>query len=120
MAGMHPKDQLGRDGEDAACKHARGLGMRIVDRNWRCKHGELDIIARDGDAYVFIEVKTRRGTAYGHPFAAITRHKVRRLRQLCGLWMAAHDVRGPMRMDAVAVHAPPGQPMRVEYLRGIA
>lgn len=116
---MHPKDRLGRTGEDAAADLLRQAGMRIVDRNWRCRHGELDVVARDGVTWVFVEVKTRRGRRFGHPLEAITREKLRRLRTLATLWMQAHDVRGPMRLDAVAVDAPHDAPMRLEHVRGI-
>lgn len=94
--------------------------MRIVDRRWRCAHGELDIVAIDGDTFVFVEVKTRRGLAYGHPFEAITPAKVRRLRLLASLWLEATGQRGPMRMDAVGIVAPRDGPWRIEHLRGIS
>ena len=118
-ARMRAKDQLGLDGEAAASVHLERAGMRIVDRRWRCAHGELDLVAVDGDTFVFVEVKTRRGLAYGHPFEAITPLKVRRLRTLAGLWLEATGQRGPVRMDAVGVIAPRSGSWRVEHLRGI-
>ncbi|WP_413319456.1 YraN family protein [Agrococcus sp. 1P02AA] len=117
---MRAKDQLGLDGEAAASVHLERAGMRIVDRRWRCAHGELDIVALDGDTVVFVEVKTRRGLAFGHPFESITPSKVRRLRMLAGLWLEASGARGPVRLDAVAIIAPHRGPWRVEHLRGIA
>ena len=116
---MRAKDQLGLDGEALATVHLERAGMRIVDRRWRCAHGELDLVAVDGDTFVFVEVKTRRGLAYGHPFEAITPLKVRRLRTLAGLWLEATGQRGPVRMDAVGVIAPRSGSWRVEHLRGI-
>ncbi len=89
-------------------------------KGWRCAHGELDIVADDRGTTVFVEVKTRRGLAYGHPFEAITEAKVRRLRLLAGLWLEASGRRGPIRMDAVGVLAPRAGAWRVEHLRGIA
>ena len=118
-ARMRAKDQLGLDGEAAASVHLERAGMRIVERRWRCAYGELDIVARDGDTLVFVEVKTRRGLAYGHPFEAITPDKVRRLRTLAGLWLQQRPHRGPIRMDAVGIVAPRSGPWRVEHLRGI-
>lgn len=117
---MRAKDQLGLDGEAAASLHLERAGMRIVDRRWRCAHGELDIVAVDGDTIVFVEVKTRRDVGFGHPFEAITPAKVRRLRALAGLWLQASGRRGNVRMDAVAVIAPRSGPLRVEHLRGIS
>lgn len=117
---MRAKDQLGLDGEAAASVHLERAGMRIVDRRWRCRYGELDIVALDGDTFVFVEVKTRRGFEFGHPFEAITPAKVRRLRTLASLWLEASGQRGPVRMDAVGVIAPRGRQWRVEHLRGIS
>ncbi|WP_072313770.1 YraN family protein [Agrococcus sp. Marseille-P2731] len=117
---MRAKDQLGLDGEAAASVHLERAGMRIIDRRWRCAHGELDIVALDGDTLVFVEVKTRRGLAFGHPFEAITPSKVRRLRMLAALWLEATGQRGPVRLDAVGIIAPLGGAWRVEHLRGIA
>lgn len=117
---MRAKDQLGLDGEAAASVHLERAGMRIIDRRWRCARGELDIVAVDGDTFVFVEVKTRRGLAYGHPFEAITPAKVRRLRSLAGLWLEATGQRGPLRMDAVGILAPRDGAWRIEHLRGIS
>lgn len=116
---MRAKDELGLDGEAAASVHLERAGMRIVDRRWRCPHGEVDIIALDGETLVFVEVKTRRGLEFGHPFEAITPEKVQRLRTLAGVWLGEHRHRGPIRMDAVAVIAPRSGRWRVEHLRGI-
>ena len=116
---MRAKDQLGLDGEAVASVHLERAGMRIVARRWRCVYGELDIVALDGGTLVFVEVKTRRGLAYGHPFEAITPDKVRRLRTLAGLWLQERPHRGPIRMDAVAIIAPRTGEWRVEHLRGI-
>ena len=114
------KTPLGERGENVAAKFLRhDCGYRILTRNFRIEGGEVDVIARDGDTLVFVEVKTRRGLAYGHPFEAITPDKVRRLRTLAGLWLSATGHRGPIRMDAVGVIAPRSGAWRVEHLRGI-
>ncbi len=117
---MAAKDDLGRHGEQLAAQHLLARGYRIVDRNWRCRHGEIDLVARDGDALVFVEVKTRTSTAYGHPFEAITRTKLARLRQLAGAWCDAHPgERGRVRIDAVSVLAPRRGEPRIEHLAGV-
>lgn len=121
---MQAKDQLGLDGEAAASVHLERAGMRIIDRRWRCRHGELDIVALDGQTLVFVEVKTRRGLTFGHPFEAITPLKVQRLRRLAGLWLEQSGQRGAVgahgvRMDAVGVIAPRSGSWRIEHLRGI-
>lgn len=92
----------------------------MIERNWRCSQGELDIIARSGDELVFVEVKTRSSVAYGHPFEAITPVKLARLRRLAGAWCEAHpDERGRVRIDAVAVLAPRVGPVTIEHLEGV-
>ncbi|MGR2751490.1 YraN family protein [Agromyces arachidis] len=112
--------ELGRRGEQLAADHLQARGMRVIDRNWRCPHGELDLVLRDGDETVFVEVKTRAGDGYGHPFEAITARKLARLRRLALAWCDAHDgPRGRIRLDAVAVLAPAAAPAIVEHLERI-
>ncbi len=114
---------VGAYGERVAARAFEAAGMRIVERNWRCRQGELDIVAIDGDCLVFAEVKTRRGNAYGAPAEAVTAAKAARLRRLVGAWLAAHA--DPMvrfdqvRIDVVAVHRPPSGAAHVEHLRGV-
>jgi putative endonuclease len=112
---------LGKLGEDAAVAHLTGLGMQVVSRNWRCRHGEIDIVARDGPTLVFCEVKTRSGLGYGSPLAAITGAKQARLRRLASLYLAeAGGHRGPVRIDAVGILWQPDCAPNVVHLRGVA
>jgi putative endonuclease len=116
--------QLGRRGEDAAAEHLIGLGYRIVDRNWRCRSGEIDLIARcteDGrSAIVFCEVKTRTGLGYGGPLQSITYAKGRRLRQLAGQWLAeTGEQADDVRIDAVGVLLLAGRTPEITHIRGI-
>ena len=79
------RGQLGALGEQLAVEHLTSLGLRILARNWRCRYGELDIIAADADrTVVFVEVKTRSGDGFGGLPEAVTPVKVRRLRRLAG------------------------------------
>jgi putative endonuclease len=111
---------VGRYGERVAAEHLQAAGLVVLDRNWRCRWGELDLVARDGDCLVGVEVKTRRSTSAGSPLEAITPVKVARLRRLLGMWLAEHEVRArEVRLDAVAVLRPPTGPALVEHLRGI-
>ncbi|MCS0500453.1 YraN family protein [Protaetiibacter mangrovi] len=117
---MAAKDDLGRRGERIAERHLVARGYRLVERNWRCRQGEIDLVLRDGDALVFVEVKTRSTMAFGHPFEAITPVKLARLRRLAGAWCSAHPRdRGRIRIDAVAVLVPRGAEPSVEHLVGI-
>lgn len=114
---------LGRRGEDIAVGWLTRHGFRIVDRNWRCSRGEVDVVARQDDHLVFIEVKTRGGTGTGHPLEAITPRKVARLRRVAAAWCSAHpDVHAPaLRIDAVAVHVDPHHDLHgIEHLTDVA
>jgi putative endonuclease len=120
LLAMAAKDELGRHGEDLAVAYLEGEGLRIVERNWRCEHGEIDIIATEGDTTVFVEVKTRTSTAFGHPLEAITLQKLARLRRLAAAWCEAHPaMRRSIRLDAVAVLAPRGPAATVEHVRAL-
>ena len=113
-----PTKPLGDHGERIAAAYLTDAGLRVLDRNWRCREGELDIVARDGDALVFCEVKTRRGVGYGHPVEAVTPVKQRRLRVLAQRWLAAHDEHGrDLRFDVVGVLVRRSQPAVVTHLR---
>lgn len=112
--------RLGRFGEDRAVAWLQSRGFRVLERNWRCARGEIDIVAWDSCTLVFIEVKTRSGTATGHPFEAITVTKRARMRRLVPEWFDAHpDVHArAVRIDVVAVHVD-GPRTAVEHLAGV-
>ncbi|WP_411721019.1 YraN family protein [Mycetocola sp.] len=117
---MARTDELGRRGEDLAARFLEDAGYRVVERNWRCRQGEIDIIASKEDTLVFVEVKTRSGLAFGHPFEAITATKLARLRVLAAAWCAEHHPRASrIRLDAIAVVAPRTGPASVEHLLGV-
>lgn len=112
---------IGTYGEDVACEHLTGLGYEVLERNWRCDQGELDIVARHGPALVFCEVKTRRSTAFGSPVEAVTPVKAARLRRLAIKWLRAHDQRADeVRIDVIGVLCPAHEPAQVEHLVGVA
>ncbi len=115
---MRAKDARGKLGEDLAAAHLIGQGLIVLDRNWRCEMGEVDIVARDGDALVICEVKTRSSRAFGDPLEAVTASKAARLRRLAGRWVVEHDVRPrEIRIDLVGVVLTPGHP-EIEHVRG--
>jgi len=116
---MAAKDLLGIRGEDLAASALLDAGMIVLDRNWRCSQGEIDIVATDGVETVFVEVKTRSGTAFGHPLEAITAKKLARLRRLAAAWCEAHPGHHRIRIDAIAVIAPSTGTPTIEHLRRV-
>ena len=110
-------NDLGAYGERIAAAYLTRAGVRVLDRNWRCREGELDIVGREGSDLVFCEVKTRRGTGYGL-VEAVTSAKQRRLRLLAQRWLAAHDEHAPdVRFDVVGVLVRRSRPALVTHLR---
>lgn len=117
---MHPKDVLGRQGEQLAADYLRNAGLRILDRNYRCAEGELDIVATERRVLVACEVKTRSDARFGTPVEAITWQKRRRLRRLAVHWVMAHDVIfDELRVDVVAVLRLPSGEFQIEHIRGV-
>lgn len=117
---MKPKDLLGRQGEQLAADFLVTSGMEILERNWRCPYGEIDIVAADGRVLVICEVKTRSDVRFGTPLEAITGQKLHRLRRLAAIWVVAHSVMyDEIRIDVVAVlRSRPGQ-FSIEHVRGV-
>ena len=116
---MAAKDELGRRGEEVAARRLEASGLKVLDRNWRCGEGELDIVAWDPgeEQLVICEVKTRSGDGYGTPFEAVTQGKRRKQRRLAQLWLTEH--RTPwvaIRFDVVGVRWPPGGPPEIQHL----
>lgn len=115
---MRAKDVLGAYGEDLAARYLRLSGLTVLERNWRCPAGEIDLVVVDGDVLVFCEVKTRSGSAFGRPEEAVVRQKAERLRGLALRWLAAHPGRWrEVRFDVVSVLWSPDAPA-VDHIRG--
>jgi putative endonuclease len=111
--------ELGRLGEALAAARLEAAGLRVVARNWRCREGEIDLIAAGPGLLVFCEVKTRRGHGYGSPAAAVTHAKQARLRRLAAAYLAASAVPPcRVRFDVVAVTWPRGGRPVLDYVEG--
>ncbi|GGF38904.1 UPF0102 protein [Marmoricola endophyticus] len=111
---------LGRYGEDVALRALEEQGLVLLERNWRCRAGEIDLILTEGETVVFCEVKTRRTTAYGHPLEAVTPVKAARLRLLAERWLEEQGRRRvDVRIDVVSVLQDGHGAGRVEHLRGV-
>lgn len=101
---MGEPHEFGRTCEAAAASALISAGWRILERNFRSGHREIDIVARRGSVVAFVEVKGRRGPGYGHPLEAITRRKRREIQRVAQWWVVRHGRRGDVyRFDAIAV-----------------
>ena len=111
---------LGASGERLAARHLTQRGLVLLDRNWRCDAGEIDLVLRDGDVLVICEVKTRTSDACGTPHEAVTPAKLDRLQRLAARWAQEHGVRPTeVRIDLVAVHRPLRGPSCVDHVAGL-
>jgi putative endonuclease len=114
--------QLGALGEQLAVDHLTASGLAVLARNWRCRYGELDVIAADTAArvVVFVEVKTRTTDRFGGVAQAVTPEKLRRLRRLAGLWLAGQDTSwAQVRIDVVGVRIGTGPTPVISHLQGV-
>jgi putative endonuclease len=114
------KQVLGAYGERLAERHLVEQGMVLLDRNWRCEAGEIDLVLREGDVLVVCEVKTRSSLRYGTPHEAVTDIKVARLRRLAVRWLeerglAVRDI----RIDLVGIVRPRRGASLLDHVRGI-
>jgi putative endonuclease len=111
--------ELGDAGEALVAEWYASAGYAVLERNWRCREGELDLVAAAPSVLVFCEVKTRRSHAFGQPFEAVTAAKQRRIRGLAARWLAERGVRAPrLRFDVASVTAPPGAVPTVDVIEG--
>ncbi len=93
----------GTAAEDLACRYLEARGLILVTRNFRCRVGELDLIMRDGEHLVFVEVRSRRHTRYGTPAESVTRTKQQRLLRAAALYLQRQRLDPPCRFDVVAI-----------------
>ncbi|MDN5857347.1 MAG: YraN family protein [Pseudonocardia sp.] len=115
---MAAKDELGRRGEDLAVRYLQHHGFVVLSRNWRCRAGEIDVVATDAQRLVVCEVKTRSSGRFGAPAEAVDLRKAVRIKRVTQAWLAAHRVRWcELRFDVLAVVAEPGAPVRVTHYR---
>ncbi|GAA3519150.1 YraN family protein [Actinocatenispora rupis] len=112
------RSALGEFGERLAAAHLAAEGHVLLARNWRCRYGEIDLVARDDATLVFCEVKTRRTDRFGPPSAAVGAGKASRIRELAVRWMTATGTHGgEIRFDVISVLSPVHAPVRLEHLR---
>lgn len=122
---MRAKDRTGLFGEEKAAEYLGEHGHTVLQRRWRSRAGELDLVTLDGGDLVATEVKTRHGTGYGHPFEAVTEQKLQRLHRLLAEFAATHAIwPRRRRVDVIAVllerDSAGGEPqVSIEHLRDV-
>jgi putative endonuclease len=108
----------GDSGEELACEHLRRCGLKVLARNFRCRAGEIDVVAEDRGTVVFVEVKERRGESHGSAVEAVTPAKRRKVIRAARVYAAIHGLsEAPLRFDVVAIDWGPVGP-RVRHFAG--
>lgn len=117
---MQHNKVLGKYGEDAAARFLHHEGWTILDRNWRCSAGEIDLVVQRGSVLAVCEVKTRRSSRFGSPIEAVTAEKYLRLRRLAAMWLSEHGShRGVVRIDIIAVLVDDAGMTHVQHVEAI-
>ena len=115
----HRAHELGRQGECLAARYLESQGLVVLSRNWRCREGELDLVATDGEQLVVCEVKTRAGVDFGLPAEAVDEVKARRVRRLANRWLSTYRVGWcELRCDILEVLWKPGEKPHIRHLKG--
>ena len=108
---MAKHNETGKMGEEVAAHYLVGKGYEILERNWRNKHKEIDIIAKDGEELVIVEVKTRHRDDYGEPDLAVTRQKQTRLIYAANAYLFKHNLDVSTRFDIISIILKDGEPI---------
>ena len=117
---MKPRQRLGQWGEDLAARYLERLGCTILARNWRCPAGEADLIVREGAALVFVEVRTRRPSAYGSPEESITADKLAHMLAVAQTYVYEQAWEGDWRLDVVAIEVGRKGAPSIEWYRNVS
>jgi putative endonuclease len=114
------KRELGKLGENLAVEHLQREGLKIIARNYRCPKGEMDIIARDGDCFVFVEVRTRSSSYRGRAEESIVFHKLQRLKAIAMFYLLERNIQiwPSLRFDVVAINISAEEP-QINWLKNI-
>ena len=114
------RQKLGQWGEAQAIRYLEARGCQVVARNWRCAAGEADAVVLEGDCLAFVEVRTRRGRAYGSPEESITPPKLARMAAVAESYVYEHSWKGNWRLDVVAIRVRSGQEPAIEWYRNVS
>ncbi len=110
--------EQGKYGEDLACKYLAGLDYEIIERNYLIRGGEIDIVAREGDTTVIIEVKLRQGDQYGSAIESITPSKIKFLIRTTKVYALEKNIKGGLRIDLIAIDFKSGK-LEIEHIKDI-
>ena len=112
------KQSLGQFGEEQAARYLRRRFYTILERNYRCRFGEIDLIARRGRILAFVEVKLRRDDAHGEAREFVTGRKQQRILAAAELWLSQHDTELQPRFDVIEIYAPAGAdgPVQINHI----
>ena len=113
---MAEHNLLGNKGEMLASRYLMDKGFAVLHYNWRCGHKEIDLIARERDTLVFVEVKSRRDESYGDASDAVTPQKIRHLISAAEAYVTRYKIDSPFRFDVVTVVGA-AEPYRIEHIR---
>jgi putative endonuclease len=114
------RQKLGQWGEEQARRYLQAQGCPLVATNWRCTAGEVDLIVVDGDCLAFVEVRTRRGDAYGTPEESITATKLARMAAVAETYVYENEWQGDWRLDVVAIQVQSGRPPKIEWYKNVS
>ncbi|MBN1934137.1 MAG: YraN family protein [Anaerolineae bacterium] len=116
------KNKLGQWGEAQAATFLGSQGCELVERNWRCTAGEVDLVVQDGDVLAFVEVRTRRGERFGTPEASITPHKLAHMIAVAETYVYEQGWPGYWRLDVIAVQAGSAEstPASIEWYKNVS
>lgn len=110
-------EQIGPRGEAIAVRYLESIGCKILERNYRHRKGEIDILALDKEFLAVVEVKSRSYLSYGDPEAAIDSQKIELLSAAAGYYQELHDIRAEIRFDIITVHFPKGKKARLTHIK---
>jgi len=111
---MSRKIAIGREAEDRAATMLESAGLQLVERNYRCRSGEIDLIMQDGESLVFIEVRYRGNAAFGGALASVDAHKQKRLVRAAQYYLLQRTWPGPCRFDVVGFESPSVRPSWIQ------
>ncbi len=117
--GRDTPTSIGRSAEDRALRYLEEAGLQLVQRNFRCRSGEIDLIMQDGRAVVFVEVRMRRHSRYGGAAGSIDASKLRRIHSAASLWLRIHRRQDQARIDVVTLDGERADTARIDWIRGV-